>query len=138
MKSRSALNEVVRAREAVTPDGGGGCDQQNAIIDIIIFGSPTGGTFDLELTINGVAETLTFDWDDTVPAVETVLATHSELTSSDVSASSLGTFPNATIRVEFIAAVANTNIPLPIADWTSLTGGTGTAIICVMAQLGHA
>lgn len=119
-------------------DEGGGCDSQNAIIDVIVFGSPTGGTFDLELTVNSVAETLTFDWNDTASAVATVLATHTELASTDVSVSSLGTFPDATIRIEFIDTQANTNITLPIADWTSLTGGTGTAIVCVMAQLGHA
>lgn len=127
-----------RRQPPVLGGGGGGCDTQNAIIDIIVFGSPTGGTFDLELTVNSTAETLTFDWNDTAPAVATVLATHTQLASSDVSVSSLGTFPDATIRIEFIGTQANTNIALPIADWSALTGGTGTGIICVMAQLGHA
>lgn len=136
MKSRSALNEVVRAREAVTPDGGGGCDQQNAIIDVIILGSPTGGTFDMILTVNAVAETLTFNWDDSPTDVATELATHSELVSSDVSVSGFA-FPTGTMRIEFIGTVANTNIALPVTDWSSLTGGTGIGIICVMAQLGH-
>lgn len=137
MKSRSALNEVTRAREAVTPDGGGGCDQQNAIIDISIFGNPASGTFDMILTVNNVAETLTFNWDDSTTDVATELATHSELVSSDVSVSGF-TFPTGTMRIEFIGTVANTPISLPVVDWSNLDPVAGIGIICAMAQLGHA
>lgn len=126
-----------RRQTPVIGGGGAGCDIQNAIIDIIVFGSPTGGTFDMEWTVNGVAETLTFNWNETVPNVATELATHTEIASADIAVSSLGTFPDATMRIEFQATLANMNIALPIADWTSLTGGTGVGVICVMAQLGH-
>lgn len=126
-----------RTRRVYSGGGSGGCDTQNAIIDVIILGKPTGGTFDMSLTINAVTEVLTFNYDDTTSEVDTELATHSELVSSDVTVTG-GPFPNATIRIEFEGTQANTNIALPTTDWSSLTGGTGTGIICVMAQLGHA
>lgn len=135
---RTATVERGKNRQWPIPeDGGGGCDTQNAIIDIIIFGSPTGGTFDMVLTVNSVAETLTFNWDDTTTDVATELATHTQLASSDFSVSGYP-FPNGTMRIEFTGTVANTPIALPLTDWSLLTGGTGTGIICVLAQLGHA
>jgi len=126
-----------RRQPPVLGGSGGGCDIQNAIIDVLIFGNPTGGTFDMVLTVNSVAETLTFNWDDTTTEVATELATHTQLASSDVSVSGFP-FPNGTMRIEFTGTVANTAIALPLTDWSSLTGGTGTGIICVLAQLGHA
>lgn len=133
------LPRAPRTTQRVYDGGGGGagCDTQNAIIDIIVFGSPTGGTFDMVLTVNSVAETLTFNWDDTTTEVATELATHTQLASSDVSVSGYP-FPNGTMRIEFTGTVANTPIALPLTDWSLLTGGTGTGIICVLAQLGHA
>jgi hypothetical protein len=133
---KQAKNEVGSKRRHPIMDEGGGCDTQNAIIDVIILGKPTGGSFDMVLTINATTETLTFQWDDTSSDVDTELATHSELSSSDVDVS--GSFPNSTVRIEFVGTQANTNIALPTTDWSGLTGGTGTGIICVMAQLGHA
>jgi len=133
-----ALTRANRRRRTPIMDGsGGGCDTQNAIIDVIILGSPTGGTFDMALTINSVTEVLTFNYDDTTSEVDTELSTHSELVSADVTVTG-GPFPDATMRIEFIGDQANTNIALPTTDWSGLTGGTGTGIICVMAQLGHA
>lgn len=113
----------------------GGCPSQNAIHDITLFGSPTGGTFDIDLTVNGSEETLTFNYDDTAAEVETELETHTEIASGDVDVTG-GPFPNATIRIEFVSNLAETAIALPLADWGSITGGSGVGVICAAAQLG--
>lgn len=118
-------------------DGGAGCDTQNAKIQWTIFGKPTGGSFTSSLKINGVAETITFQWDDDATDVDTALAGHSELVGSDVTVTG-GPFPNATIEVEFVGTQALTNIALPTSNWGSLTGGTGVAVLTSLSQLGHA
>lgn len=131
-KSRGA--QLVRS--ASIPAGGEGCETQNTILDITLFGNPTGGTFDIPLEINGVQELMTLNWDDTSTDVATELATHSELASSDLDVTG-GPFPTVTMRVEFIGDQEGINIIPPIADWTDLTGGTGKAIIIAQVQRGH-
>lgn len=118
-------------------DGGGGCDSRNCKIQVLIFGMVTGGTFDMVLTINSTTETLTFNWDDTITDVATELATHTQLSSSDITVTGFS-FPNGTMEIEFIGTYATTPIDLPLTDWSLLTGGTGTGIICMYSQLGHA
>ncbi len=117
--------------------GGGGCDTQNAKIQFTVIGKPTGGTFSSAVNINGTIETITFNYNDNAAAVKTALAGHTQLATSDMIVTG-GSFPNATVEVEFIATQAATNIPVPISDWGSLTGGSGVAVITSLSQLGHA
>lgn len=117
--------------------GGGECSPQNAILDYTIFGSPTGGTFSVEQTINAVTETLTFGWNFTAAQVQTEYETHSQVAVGDVSVSN-GPFPNATVRVEFIGNLENTDIEIPVTDFALLTGGSGVGVIVALAQLGTA
>ena len=113
------------------------CDPQNAIMQITVLGSPTGGTFDLHLTVGGSKETLQFAFDDNSTEVDTELDTHTEITSGDVVVTA-GPFPDATIQIEFKVNLKNTNIALPTANWSSLTGGSGVGVIASLAQLGIA
>jgi len=113
------------------------CDQQNTIMQVTVLGTPTGGTFDLHLTVGGSKETLQFAFDDNSTEVDTELDTHTEITSGDVVVTA-GPFPDATIQIEFKVNLKNTNIMLPTADWDSLTGGSGVGVIVSLAQLGIA
>lgn len=115
---------------------GSGCESQNTIWDIIITGAPTGGTFTLTVDINGIAETLTFDYNDTASQAESVFEGHSQIALGDVDVTN-GPFPNATMRVEFLNNLSNQLINLPVANWGSLTGGSGKSVIIAMAQRGH-
>lgn len=118
-------------------DSGGGCESQNAILQITIIGKPTGGTFTIALAIGATTETITFNWNDSASAVKTAVAGHSLILTTDLDVIA-GPFPNATISVEFIDTLANTDIAIPSANWASLTGGSGVAVICSLAQRGHA
>lgn len=115
---------------------GTGCKAQNCKLQLTILGSPTGGTFDWDLSINDSEETLTFNYDDTAAEVATELATHTELTSDDVTVTG-GAFPDATIEIEFVENLAKTDVAIPIGDWGSLTGGTGVAVLTSKTQLGY-
>lgn len=126
-----------RQPPVISSGGGGGCDQQNARVQMIIMGKPTGGTFPVMWTVNSVSTSLTFNWNDSAAAIKTVLETHSEIASGDVTVTG-GPFPNTTVEVEFTGLLANTDVRPPYGAWGSLTGGTGVAVICVLAQKGHA
>lgn len=115
---------------------GGSCPDRNEIHQLTVLGSPTGGTFDMDLTLNGVTETLTFNYDDTSTEVNTELETHSEAASGDFTVTG-GPFPNATMQIEYIQNFAATAISLPTLDWGSLTGGTGMAVIPSRPQSGY-
>ncbi|TWU12852.1 hypothetical protein CA54_16780 [Symmachiella macrocystis] len=117
--------------------GAASCDPKNAKIDVYVLGSPTGGTFDVDFTVNDETETMTFDYDATAAEVETELETHSEISSGDVDVTG-GDFPDATIRIEFEGDLAGTDIAVPLPDWSSLTGGAGVGVICALAQKGIA
>lgn len=117
--------------------GGDGCESQNTIWHVTIFGAPTSGTFDLRVTVNSVLEILTFNFDDTAAAFKTTLATHSEISTEDNLNVTAGPLPNATMSVEFIEDLGLTLVDLPTAVFGSLSGGTGRGIICTMAQRGH-
>lgn len=110
------------------------CVGQNAVMQIAIIGSPTAGSFDMDLTINSVTETLTFQYNDDDTAVTTELETHSEISSGDVAVSA-GPFPDTTMVIEFQGNLANTNIILPTMAWASLIG-TGVGVIPSLSQLG--
>lgn len=116
---------------------GASCAAQNEIHHITVIGSPTGGTFDLDVTVSGTTETLTFDYDWLASEVEDEYETHSEIASGDVTVTD-GPFPDGTVAVEFTGDLAETAIALPVADWSSLTGGSGVAVIVSRAQTGSA
>lgn len=124
-------------REAWVPVGGGGgsCTPQNAVLQVTVLGSPTGGTFDIILTVNAVTETLTFNWNDDLASAVAVIESHSQVGNGDITGSG-GVFPNATTEFEFGGTVANTPIAVPLADWNALTGGSGVGVINSLAQLG--
>lgn len=126
----------MRRQSPIIGGSGGGCDSQNAIWFISILGSPTGGTFTLDVIVNSTLETITFNWNDSASAFATTLATHSEIATSDITVS--GALPNATIMVEFTATLANTDILPPRPDYGSLTGGAGRGVISMLIQKGHA
>lgn len=133
----SALPRVPRLTQRTYDGSTGGCDTQNTIWDISILGAPTGGTFSLSVTVNGVTSSITFNWNDSASTFASTLATgHSEIASADLNATD-GPFPNVTVRVEFKATLANTLILPPTANYGSLTGGSGRGIICALAQRGH-
>lgn len=110
--------------------GGGGCTQ-NEIQQVTIFGSPTGGTFDLYFD----DEAVELNYDDTSTEVQTALEGHSGIASGDVTVTG-GPLPNATITIEFTGNLANTNVPIMVADWGSLTGGTGVGVLISVSQPG--
>lgn len=126
---------------------GAACTPQNAIHHITVIGSPESGTFSLSYTINGTLDTLTFNYNDNKDEVETEMRTHPEIDpetgtgSVDIKVTA-GPFPDATIQIEFQNGLANQDIALPTADWTSLNVGTGSdtnngiAVISSYAQLG--
>jgi len=118
-------------------EDGGGCDDQNTIWDITIFGAPTGGTVSFPVTVNGVTSTVTFNWNDSASTFKTTLAAgHAEIATTDLDVTG-GPFPNATMRVEFIGDLASTLILQPTVGFGSLTGGTGRGVIVALAQRGH-
>jgi hypothetical protein len=116
--------------EKVVRAGRGGCKSRNEIWQITITGSPTGGTFDLDINILGVTETLTFNFDDTSSEVVTELETHTNIASGDVDVTG-SSFPDSTIIIEFTGDLANHEFPVPVIDFGALTGGTGVGMIAV-------
>lgn len=128
-------NETGRRRGPRDDVGGGGCETQNTIWDITVFGSPTGSTLTLPVEINNVEEDIVLNWNDDAADVETALEGHSEIGSGDVSVTG-GPFPNATIRIELTGDLANQYFLQPTAEF-ALTGGSGVGVICAMAQRGH-
>lgn len=118
-------------------EDGGGCESQNTIWDITIFGAPTGGTISFPVTANGVTATVTFNYNDSAATFKTTLAAgHSEIATTDLDVTG-GPFPSSTMRVEFIGDYENTLLPIPTVNYGSLTGGTGRGVIVAMAQRGH-
>lgn len=116
---------------------GGGCATQNAIIDISIFGRPTGGTLFLNWDIDGEVTTgLGFAYNATAAQVKDSLTSLVPLDDSEIEVTG-GPWPNSTIRIEFKAGKGNRPIALPVSNWNSLTGGSGVGVICALAQLGH-
>lgn len=115
------------------------CDPQNAKINIAIFGSPTGGTFQLvNWNIDGTTASPTFNWDDTSAEVETIIvAAFSNVDADDINNLG-GAFPDASIELEFVNDLANKPIALPPSVDRSLTGGSGVGVIVSLSQLGIA
>ena len=114
--------------------GGVACEEQNCILQIHLIGPPTGGTWTLNLSVNQILQALTINYNDNAAAVQTAIEGHTQLSPGDVSCSG-GPLPDSTIDVEFIGNFAKTDIQVPGATWTGLTG-TGVAVINSKTQLG--
>lgn len=98
---------------------GGGCACREVWVFLPI--DPTAGTWDIDLTVNGSTETLTFDYNTSLSAFETKLATHTELTVASFVASG-GPFPNVAIYVDWQSPDADITNNFPTVDVSLLTG----------------
>lgn len=116
--------------EKVVRAGRGGCRSRNEIWQITVLGTPTGGTFDVDMNVLGTTETMQFNFDDTSTEVNTELETHTKIASGDVTVSG-GPLPDAAITIEFTGDLANHEFPVPVIDFASLTGGSGVGVIAV-------
>lgn len=116
--------------------GGTSCPDRNEIWRLTISGSPTGGSFDIGINVGGTTDILTFNYNFTSAEVKTELATHTNITTSDVSVTG-GDFPNASIIIEFIGDLAAKYIDPPTIDFSSLTGGSGRAVALERYQPGY-
>lgn len=133
---RRGETEPNMKRGTYNPAGDSGCDRQNTIWDITIFGAPTSGTWVARITVNNVTEDITFQFDETNVTFKNAISAHSEIADIDVTVT-YGPLPNATLRVEFVESLARTLILAPTVAWASLNGGTGRGITVNMAQRGH-
>jgi hypothetical protein len=115
--------------------GGASCDSQNCIIQVTSTGSPTGGNFDQDWDVSSTTTTLTFGYNNNAAAYAAILDNHANVASGDITVTG-GPLPDATIQIEFKSDLANTDIAIPISDWSSLTGGSGVSIITSKTQLG--
>lgn len=125
------INATVRAYEGkpqyVLPPkkrrklvGSGGCACREVWVFLPL--DPTAGTWDIDLTVNGSNETLTFDYNTSLSAFETELATHTELTVASFVASG-GPFPNVAIYVDWQSPLDDDiKNNFPTVDVSSLTG----------------
>jgi hypothetical protein len=119
----------------------GGCKKRNEVWKMKVTGTPTGGSFLVDVTVEVSQEELEFDFDFTAAEVKTELATHTELTTDDISTSG-GPFPGSEIAVEFIGDYAKKRMfdgaaNLPVIDDSGLTGGTSPAAWIDFPQPGH-
>jgi hypothetical protein len=124
-------------RKLWVASAGDPCDPQNAILDIAVFGNPTGGTFTVPLDVNGVPENIVFVYNSTSAQALTALLGHAGISAGDVTVTA-GPFPTATMRIEFTGDLANTDIAIPTANWNLLTGGAGKGVVISLSQLGIA
>ena len=115
---------------------GGGCKARNEIWRLTITGSPTGGTFDVDINVFGTTETMTFNFDDTLSEVQTELETHTNIASGDVSVSG-GPFPDADMNIEFTGDLARYRMEAPLIDFSGLTGSAGMSVLLSRYQPGH-
>jgi hypothetical protein len=117
------------------------CVNRNEVWKLKLTGTPTGGDFTIEVTVNSVTETITIAFDDTAADVKTAFATHSELVSTDLNTVG-GPFPGAEIAVEFIDDFAKKRMfdsaaNMPVIDDSGLTGGTSPAAWIEFPQPGY-
>lgn len=123
----------------VAVTGGGGCPSRNEKHAVYILGKPTGGTFDLDYTIAGTTQTISFAYNETAGGFEADLLTHAELTGGtdgDIIVTG-GQLPSSPIYIEFTGNYENTAIEIPTLTATSLTGGTGVGVIVASIQQGY-
>lgn len=96
--------------------GGGACGTCDEVHEFYTNGG-TSGTFDVDYTIGGSTETLTFNWNTTAAQFETELLTHTQLSSGQVSCDG-GPFPYIAIYATF-----TTVVDFPTINNASLVGG---------------
>jgi len=116
--------------------GGGGC---STIFKMLMLGNPTGGDFDVPLTVtDGVGsskETMTFNWDDTVTDVITELETHTKISSGDLSeVAGVNSFPNGEITFRLDADDLTLEFdtdPSGGYDVSTLTGGASWTFVSI-------
>jgi hypothetical protein len=91
----------------------------NEVQTITTTGTPTGGTFTLTF---GLHTTAPIAYNAAAAAVQTALRDLPNLDTADVSCSG-GALPTGVV-VTFAGEYANENVPLLVADYSALTGGT--------------
>lgn len=99
--------------------GGGACTCQEIWCFLPL--APSAGTWDMDLTVNGTQETLTFDWNETQSGFSAELVTHSEVTGSDFELAG-GSFPSVAIYLTWLLADDDILDTFPTIDTSSLTG----------------
>lgn len=124
---KSYINTPKRG-EKVVRAGRGGCRNRNEKWALTIGGTPTGGTFDMDLNVLGTTETMQFNFDHTSAEVQTELETHTNIASGDVTVTG-GPFPDADIMIEFTGDLANHAMDKPPIDFAALTGGSGMIVV---------
>jgi hypothetical protein len=130
-----------RQGEKVVRAGRSGCANRNEVWKLKLTGTPTGGDFSLDVTVNSVTETITLNYDDTATEAETAFEGHSEIGSGQVNCTG-GPFPGSEIAVEFIGGLAKTRMfdsaaNIPVIDDSTLTGGTSPAAWIEFPQPGY-
>ena len=104
-------------------NGGGGdctCDE----VHEFYTNGPTSGTFKCDYTVGGSTEELTWAYNATATQVATEFATHTELTSGEISVDG-GPWPSVAIYVTFNRSSGSNLISFPTIDNSSLSGGEG-------------
>lgn len=139
--SGDVVHAIKYGEKFIVVGPGGACVARNEIWHVTIAGGPTGGTFALQVNVNGTSESKTFNYNDNAAAVDTVLDTHAEIANGDVTVTG-GALPNVTVVIEFTGDLAATDIvaggAAPYADWSSLTGGSGVSVTITRFQNGLA
>ncbi|MHC4763293.1 MAG: flagellar hook-basal body complex protein, partial [Planctomycetota bacterium] len=87
---------------------------------VTITGTPTGGTFTLDL---GTGTPASVAWDANAAAVKAALVTLDGITTNDVDVTG-GALPGTPVVIEFIGALDGTDIDMLTIDTSGLTGGT--------------
>lgn len=110
------------------------------VIEIRLEGTVTGGTFDLDVTIDdGTStsnETLTFNYNANAAAIQTEFETHTLITASTDIDVIGGPFPNVAAYVVFLSSGnLNRYQSLPLPDATSLTGTNAVVKVAYMTNV---
>jgi len=128
--------------------GGGVCDSASEIQHIVLWGKPTGGSFNVWL----MDETINIPYNATAEEVEALLQEHTQISDpgtgtstgsgtgvliDDISVAG-GPLPNTPVVVYFIGDLANTPISLMYLNISGLTGGIGVGGVVIREQRGRA
>lgn len=108
------------------------CAQRNEIQQIVISGTPTGGTF--TITYDGQT-TGTIAYNASAATVQSALEALSNIAVGDVVCTG-GAFPGTAVLVEFAAALANMDVAQMTVGTNSLTGGTSPTVTISTTQPG--
>lgn len=89
----------------------------------IVLPSPTAGTWNLTVTVRGVARSTTLQWNVTKAGLQTAIGLLSNVQPGNVTVTGTGKLTDPFIVI-FLKALAGVDIPLMTADSANLTGGT--------------